>query len=180
MPGEIRRRNSTARRCLVSSQSPCEHTRMTARSLQSAERLCKEKGLTFTPLRRQVYGLISADRTPVGAYELLDRLKKQRANAAPVTVYRALDFLQEAGLVHRIDALHAYAACEVESADHSGLHGGLHGGLMLVCNRCKTVTEFENPGLEQQIAQTALQHAFHASEDLIEIRGLCGVCADGS
>ena len=126
--------------------------------------------MTFTPLRRQVYGLISADKTPVGAYELLDRLKKQRANAAPVTVYRALDFLQEAGLVHRIDALHAYAACEVESADH--------GGLMLVCNRCKTVTEFENPGLEQQIAETALQHAFHASEDLIEIRGLCSVCAD--
>jgi len=143
---------------------------MTARSLQSAERLCKEKGLTFTPLRRQVYGLISADKTPIGAYELLDRLKKQRANAAPVTVYRALDFLQEAGLVHRIDALHAYAACEVDSTDH--------GGLMLVCNRCKTVTEFENPGLEQQIAETALQHEFHASEDLVEIRGLCRVCAD--
>jgi Fur family zinc uptake transcriptional regulator len=142
---------------------------MTARSLQSAERLCKEKGLTFTPLRRQVYGLISADKTPIGAYELLDRLKKQRANAAPVTVYRALDFLQEAGLVHRIDALHAYAACEVDSTDH--------GGLMLVCNRCKTVTEFENPGLEQQIAETALQHEFHASEDLVEIRGLCSVCA---
>ena len=176
MPGEIRPRNSAARLYLVSSQSPCEHSPMTARSLQSAERLCKEKGLTFTPLRRQVYGLISADSTPVGAYELLDRLKKQRANAAPVTIYRALDFLQEAGLVHRIDALHAYAACEVESADH----GGLHGGLMLVCNRCKTVTEFENPGLEQKIAETALQHEFHASEDLIEIRGLCSVCADGS
>ncbi len=143
---------------------------MTARSLQSAERLCKEKGLTFTPLRRQVYGLISADKTPIGAYELLDRLKKQRANAAPVTVYRALDFLQEAGLVHRIDALHAYAACEVDRTDH--------GGLMLVCNRCKTVTEFENPGLEQQIAETALQHEFHASEDLVEIRGLCSLCAD--
>ncbi len=135
----------------------------------SAERLCKEKGLTFTPLRRQVYALISAQNTPVGAYELLDRLKEQRANAAPVTIYRALDFLQEAGLVHRIDALHAYAACEADCADH--------GGLLLVCNRCKSVTEFENPGLERQIAETALQHAFHASEDLIEIRGLCSLCA---
>ena len=137
--------------------------------MQSAERLCSEKGLTFTPLRRQVYALISAQSTPVGAYELLNRLKEERANAAPVTIYRALEFLLEAGLVHRIDALQAYAVCEADSADH--------GGLMLVCNRCKSVTEFENPELEKQIAETALEHAFHASEDLIEIRGLCSLCA---
>lgn len=141
--------------------------------MQSAERLCSEKGLTFTPLRRQVYALISAQNTPIGAYDLLDRLKEQRANAAPVTVYRALEFLLEAGLVHRIDALQAYAACEAASADH--------GGLMLVCNHCKSVTEFEDPDLERRIADTALEHAFHASADLIEIRGLCSLCAgDGA
>jgi Fur family transcriptional regulator, zinc uptake regulator len=146
---------------------------MTARSLQSAERLCEDRGLAFTPLRRQVYALIADEETPLGAYELLDRLKKERANAAPVTVYRALDFLLEAGLIHRIDALQAYAACEIEDPHQ---HAG-HGGLMLVCNRCKNVIEFSNAGLERQIARTALEHGFRVGRSLIEIRGLCAACA---
>ncbi|MFW6094262.1 MAG: Fur family transcriptional regulator [Pseudomonadota bacterium] len=140
-------------------------------SLESAERLCRAKGLAFTELRRQVYALIAAEETPVRAYDLLDQLKKQRSNAAPVTVYRALDFLLEAGLVHRVDALHAYTACDAESTDH--------GGLLLVCNRCNAITEFENHPLEREIARTALNHEFHPADDLIEIRGLCGQCVDG-
>ncbi len=142
---------------------------MTARSLQSAERLCRDKGLTFTQLRKQVYKLVAAQASPVSAYELLDELKIRRRNAAPVTVYRALDFLLHAGLVHRIDALHAYAACEAASADH--------GGMLLVCDGCRNITEFENAGLEQQIARTALDHQFHTARRLIEIRGLCGDCS---
>jgi len=148
---------------------------MSARSLQSAERLCQDKGLAFTPLRRQVYALIAERETPVGAYDLLDRLKQQRANAAPVTVYRALDFLLEAGLIHRIDALQAYAACEVHGDGHQ--HGASHGGLVLICSRCKHVTEFEDAKLERQIERTALEHGFHAANHLIEIRGLCAACS---
>lgn len=141
-------------------------------SLESAERLCRDKGLAFTELRRQVYALIAAEDTPVGAYELLDRLREKRATAAPVTVYRALDFLLEAGLIHRVDALHAYTACEADSPDH--------GGMLLVCNRCKAITEFENHKLEREIARTALDHAFHTAQELIEIRGLCSQCATES
>jgi len=144
-------------------------TAMTARSLQSAERLCRNKGLAFTELRKQVYALVAAQSTPVSAYELLDVLKTERRNAAPVTVYRALDFLLSAGLVHRIDALHAYAACEAESADH--------GGMLLVCDSCRHVTELENAGLERQISRTALDHQFHTAHQPIEIRGLCSDCS---
>ncbi len=142
--------------------------------MQSAERLCQEKGLAFTPLRRQVYELIAVDSTPVGAYDLLDRLKKQRANAAPVTIYRALDFLLEAGLIHRIDALQAYAACEVHG--HGEQESPEHGGLVLVCSRCTQLTEFEDPKLERQIERAALAHGFRVARRLIEIRGLCGRC----
>ena len=148
---------------------------MNVRSVKSAARLqadaarhCAARGLTFTPLRRQVYALIAAERTPVGAYDLLDRLKTEKANAAPVTVYRALDFLLEAGLIHRIDALQAYSVCEAGATDH--------GGMLLVCDNCKSVTEFENARLEHQIAETALAHKFHIANHLIEIRGLCSHC----
>jgi Fur family zinc uptake transcriptional regulator len=148
---------------------------MSARSLQSAERLCQDKGLTFTPLRRQVYALIAERDTPVGAYDLLDRLKQERANAAPVTVYRALEFLLEAGLIHRIDALQAYAACEIHGdGDHQD---AAHGGLVLICSGCKHVTEFEDPKLERQIGRSALEHGFRAANHLIEIRGRCSACS---
>lgn len=137
--------------------------------MKSAERLCDTKGLAFTPLRRQVYALIAAEETPVGAYDLLDRLKAERGNAAPVTIYRALDFLLEAGLIHKIDALHAYTACEAEHADH--------GGMLLVCNGCKNITEMQNPALEAQISETALRYRFHTADGLIEVRGLCADCS---
>lgn len=142
---------------------------MTVRSVQSAERLCCDKGMAFTELRKQVYALVAEQRGPVSAYELLDALKIRRSNAAPVTVYRALDFLLHAGLVHRIDALHAYTACEADCADH--------GGMLLVCDSCRNITEFENAGLEAQITRTALDHEFHTSDHLIEIRGLCSDCS---
>ncbi|MEZ5557872.1 MAG: Fur family transcriptional regulator [Pseudomonadales bacterium] len=142
---------------------------MTARTMQSAAELCHSKGLAFTQLRRQVYELIAAEPRPVGAYELLDKLKTTRGNAAPVTVYRTLDFLLDAGLIHRIDALQAYTACEAEQPDHSGL--------LLVCNHCKAVTELEDPRLEQQIARATRHQAFHLADGLIEIRGLCAACA---
>lgn len=153
---------------------------MTARSLQAAAALCAEKGLTFTPLRRDVYTLIAAEPLPIGAYDLLDRLKAQRAKAAPVTVYRALEFLLEAGLIHRIDALQAYAPCEVhasaghEAHDHQGPD---HGGLVLVCGQCKRLTEFEDAALEQLIAARAARHGFAVASRLIEIRGRCSHCA---
>ena len=67
-------------------------------------------------------------------------------------------------------ALHAYSPCDAERVDH--------GGMLLVCNRCKCVTEFENSTLERQINRTALEHEFHTASDLIEIRGLCGECVE--
>jgi Fur family zinc uptake transcriptional regulator len=147
---------------------------MTARSMQSAERLCQEKGLAFTPLRRQVYQLIAADPTPVGAYDLLERLRQQRANAAPATIYRALDFLLEAGLVHRIDALQAYAACDVHGAAQQATAS--HRGLVLICGNCKLLTEFEDADLETQIERIALAQGFQVAPHLIEIRGTCRRC----
>ncbi|MGA0838840.1 MAG: Fur family transcriptional regulator [Pseudomonadales bacterium] len=145
---------------------------MSARSIQAAERLCADRGLIFTTLRRQVYALIAACDKPVGAYDLLEQLKAERARPAPVTVYRALDFLLEAGLIHRIDALQAYAACEIESPGHE--HS--HGGIVLVCSQCKRLTEFEDAALEALIAKSAARHGFAVAHRLIEIRGTCDHC----
>jgi len=139
-----------------------------ARALAHAEVVCRQRNLAFTPLRRQIFELVCHHANPVGAYELLDELKLARGNAAPVTVYRALDFLIAAGLVHRVAALNAFTACHTQAPGH--------GGLLLVCGKCSNVIELDDGEVGEQIVQSAAGVHFEASSDLVEVRGLCEEC----
>jgi Fur family zinc uptake transcriptional regulator len=139
-----------------------------AAMLRDAESVCETRGLTFTPLRREVFELVCRHDNPVGAYELLDELKEIRDGAAPVTVYRALEFLLSAGLVHRVAALNAYTAC------HG--HEPGHGGLLLVCGNCSNVIELEDEELERDIARAAADLRFETAPYPVEVRGICSAC----
>jgi Fur family transcriptional regulator, zinc uptake regulator len=139
-----------------------------AEMLRYAEGLCEQRGLSFTPLRREVFELVCRHSNSVGAYELLDELRAVRNSAAPVTVYRALEFLLAAGLVHRVAALNAYTAC------HG--HEPGHGGLLLVCGNCSNVVELEDEQLERSIARAAADLRFETAPDPVEVRGICSEC----
>src|ERR1700759_2359218 len=99
------------------------------RHLEKAAEICAQHGVRFTRLRREVLSLILAASGPVGAYELLDRLREHRKAAAPPTIYRALDFLRAQGLIHRIERLNAFIAC----ADAGRLTPPVQ---FLICRRC--------------------------------------------
>ena len=86
-----------------------------------ATALCESRGVRLTDLRRQVLGLILESDAPTGAYDLLDRLKATRVGAAPPTVYRALDFLLEQGLIHKLESLSAFVGC-ISDEDHHHHH----------------------------------------------------------
>jgi Fur family transcriptional regulator, zinc uptake regulator len=142
------------------------------RMLRDADVLCEARGLAFTPLRREVFELVCRHSNSVGAYELLDELRAVRDSAAPVTVYRALEFLLAAGLVHRVAALNAYTAC------HG--HEPGHGGLLLVCGSCSNVVELESVEIESQIAHAAAAARFETAPDPVEVRGICSQCRAGA
>ena len=97
--------------------------------LEQASALCARRGARLTDLRRQVLGLVLEAGRPVGAYDLLDRLRGTRRGAAPPTVYRALEFLMEHGLIHRVERLSAFVGCPVH--DHAG-----HAAQFLICVGC--------------------------------------------
>src|SRR5215475_6608479 len=103
-----------------------EFSRRTEALLNRAEAICEHRGANLTELRRHVLGLILDAASPTGAYELLDRLRQNRKGAAPPTVYRALDFLLEQGLIHRIERLSAFvgcvAGCTAAGKDHAHTH----------------------------------------------------------
>src|ERR1019366_354132 len=56
------------------------------------------------------------------------------ARAGPITIYRALDFLREQGLVHRIESRNAFIAC-VQN------HASADPVVFLICEQCGTVGE---------------------------------------
>jgi Fur family zinc uptake transcriptional regulator len=136
--------------------------------LAEAEALCRKSGAQLTPLRRQVLALVLKAEQPVGAYALLDQLKAERAGAAPPTVYRALDFLLEQGLIHRVESLNAYVGCV--SA------GEQHAHQFLICRDCGTTLELSDAGIEAALKAAAAREGFSALKMTVEIEGVCGNC----
>src|ERR1700735_5809506 len=116
MPGRIQ----SSRRCIIATEvnplssvasgKPHEHHHHhdDAKSFVAAvEHASEERGLRLTPLRKEVLELIAAAGKPVKAYDLLDHLRERHGNAAPPTVYRALDFLLEHGFIHKLESINA-------------------------------------------------------------------------
>jgi Fur family zinc uptake transcriptional regulator len=137
-------------------------------AVTTAEELCRDRGLRFTRLRRRVLELVWDGHRPVGAYEILAALNDEGKRAAPPTVYRALDFLIEAQLVHRLDSLNAYIGC----ADPSKAHDGQ----FLICSSCRSVAELDDPGLQETVAERAASIGFRATHQVLEIQGICAAC----
>jgi len=140
--------------------------------LSHAGQICAQRGARLTDLRRQVLGLILDADGPTGAYDLLDRLRGTRRTAAPPTVYRALDFLLEQGLIHRVERLSAFVGCVSHGAEQHG-----HAAQFLICRRCRRVTEIDDHELGHALATAARRAGFTVGTATIEAEGLCDACA---
>lgn len=145
-----------------------DHDRCVADALATAEAVCQRSGARLTELRRRVLELVWGSHTPVGAYDLLGALARGGRAAAPPTVYRALDFLLEQGLIHRIASLNAFVGCAHPEAAHAG-----H---FLICLGCREVSEFDDRGLSDEIAARAARRGFEVRGQAVEVTGLCSRC----
>lgn len=146
----------------------------TAALLAAADALCARRGVRLTKLRRDVLELILAAGQPMGAYALLDRLRGTRDAAAPPTVYRALDFLQEQGLIHKIERLAAFIPC-IEGPEH--VHA--HQAQFLICRQCGRVTEIDDHALSHALEAAAARAGFTVAGATVEAEGVCSACAGG-
>jgi Fur family zinc uptake transcriptional regulator len=146
-------------------------------AVDRAEAACVARGVQFTELRRQVLQLVLESPQPIGAYALLDRLRAARPGAAPPTVYRALDFLQDQGLVHRVERLNAFVGCAGPEAHHSCGHGHDHPHQFLICGRCGATAEICDDRVAVAVQEAARAAGFSARRTTVEIEGLCAACA---
>lgn len=140
--------------------------------LAHAEEHCRSHKLSLSPQRRRVLEALAASHAPLGAYELIDRLAEGGSRPAPISVYRALAFLTEAGLAHRIERLNAYVACARTHGDGGPL-------AFLICERCRQVGEIAGVDLGIDLAAVSARYGFVPRQAAIEITGLCARCAAG-
>jgi Fur family zinc uptake transcriptional regulator len=145
-----------------------DHRHCVEDALAAAERLCADKDLRFTPLRRRVLELVWSSHKPVGAYALLDQLRNEDLGSAPPTIYRTLDFLIENGLIHRIERMNAFVGCS-----HPG---EAHRGFFLICIECGNAEELQSEGLSESISANASRRGFSARDMTLEVTGTCADC----
>lgn len=125
--------------------------------------------MRLTQQRRRVLEIIAASHTAIGAYEIMDRLSQQQRRPAPISIYRALDFLMAQRLVHRLASRNAYVACITPRAPH--------GAQFLICGRCGTIGEVSDNSVEDAIAEAAHNADFAVTTCLVEVEGLCASCS---
>jgi Fur family zinc uptake transcriptional regulator len=138
--------------------------------LQRAEALCRDRGARLTDQRKTVLRLLCESERPMSAYELLDRMRETIRNPAPPTVYRALDFLLEQGLVHKLESLHAFVGCA--HPEHP------HASQFLICGDCGEVAEVEDPTVTKSLQAAGKAAGFRTKRPVVELLGTCANCAD--
>jgi len=127
----------------------------------------RTKSTELSPHSKKVLGLLSKYKTPLSAYEIIDKLRRFGIKAPP-TVYRALDTLLERGLVHRIESLNAFVACHNDEEDH--------GTQFAVCRGCGAVVEIHDHRICNFIKEIGKKLKFHIEREMLELLGLCQAC----
>ena len=152
---------------------PHDHSHCVSHALTEAETICERQGLRLTALRKRVLELVWQSHKPLGAYDILGVLSEADGRrAAPPTVYRALDFLLEHGLVHRIASLNAFIGCN--HPQHA------HQGQFLICRNCHAAIELQQPAISQAIIAEAAGVGFAVEGQMVEVVGLCAGCREAA
>lgn len=148
------------------------HDTCASTALVRAEQAFEANGLKLTDLRRRVLGEILSSHQAIGAYDILERLARSGPRLAPISVYRAIDALLEARVIHRLESRNAYFAC---LADHPG--GGDRDMLILVCDSCGRVAEVSSAAMLDAIGAAAKEAAFAPRRIVTEVTGQCRDCS---
>ena len=134
----------------------------------SASSLLHEHGLKDTLPRRAVVHVLSSARTPLSVQEILKQLEKEDHSIGLVTVYRVVEALIEAGLVHRHPVGGTLSLCTLP--DVHGHH------ILLRCVSCDRTEEAHDDPLCKREEIVAKQHGFSSIQHVSELLGTCARC----
>jgi Fur family transcriptional regulator, zinc uptake regulator len=150
------------------TQPEHDHSLCINSAIEAAEQLCTLRGALLTPIRHKVLELILNSHRAIKAYDLLDQIRLVNVAAKPSTVYRALDFLLEQGLIHRVESLNAFVGCH--------LSGVGHDEVLLICTLCHNVEERAAQSVMLTLAEELGVAGFVSHRKTLEIHGYCKNC----
>ncbi len=149
--------------------APHDHAQCAGDVMALAEARMVEGGGRMTPVRRRTLQILLEAHRAMGAYDVLERLAAEGFGNQPPVAYRALEFLEEQGLAHRIRRLNAFTAC---------MHPGeVHAPAFLICRACHAVAEAPGRAVGEALDQAALAVGFVVERATVEAMGLCPGCA---
>lgn len=142
--------------------------------LAKADQHCRERGERLTPKRQRLLGLLLQARGPKSAYDLIaDHERVYHEAPAAMSVYRMLNFLVEAGLVHKLATTNQFMACTHIACDHSH-----ERPQFLICDDCQNVEEVSIHGnLLNELKASAEEVGFVMGSQQLEVHGRCRRCA---
>jgi Fur family zinc uptake transcriptional regulator len=140
---------------------------------EASEAVGRSRGGALTPSRQRILAILEREGRPLGAYDLIEKVASETGKRpAPISIYRALDFLLENGFVHRLASRNMFLAC-------GHVHDARAAMVFLICDHCGGVVEVTSKALQGSLAGLAREAGFAPRSTMMEIAGLCGACAGG-
>jgi Fur family transcriptional regulator, zinc uptake regulator len=140
-------------------------------ALVTALALCRQNKISLTPGRRRILEILAREGRPLGAYEMIDRVAQATGKRpAPISIYRALDFLLENSLIHRLASRNAYLACGHGHAVQEPI-------VFLICEVCGAVVEATSAAMRGALGELAAEAKFSPRAQVMEVAGRCRTCA---
>jgi len=134
-------------------------------ALTTLERAGHRKG----GARLAVIGLLETQSCALNALEIEEGLKSSGVKVGRASIYRALEQLEELGLLRRLDVSKGTASYErIDPEGHHHHH--------IVCDECGKVVPFEDPKLELAISAVERSSDFDISGHEVILRGQCANC----
>lgn len=145
------------------------------KSTQFAQDLALSKGKKLTAQRLLVLNILLRDHKTMGAYDILDKMRdlhiEGQGKPQPPTVYRALDFLLNLGLIHKVESQNSFYACMVDKSQDEH-----HLAQAFICDACGHVDEKIARQSAQNLFEKAASFGFKIDKVIMECRGICATC----
>ena len=152
--------------------TPHNHDGCTADVIAHAKAMADEQGIRLTPVRLRTLEILLEEHRALGAYEVLERLTASGFGTQPPVAYRALDFLVEHGLAHRVRRLNAFAACAYP--------GRAHAPVFFICEDCALIAEAPTEEVTAAIDRAGKAIGFTVERSNVEAIGRCPACRDAA
>lgn len=129
--------------------------------------------LKLTKNQSLVLEVLESHQNPLSAYSILEQLTDAGLRAPP-QVYRALEKLIDYGLIHRLESINSYVACQHR---HCGSHQVTS---FAICDTCERVLEIVNQEFETTLHGLAERSGLNPTHSTVEIHGVCENCSNAN